>query len=675
MDSQKTIFGVRARQMAVWAIAVVLPITAPRALAAPSPSAAVANDQLLLIQGQGVMEPAPAPRLHSGFPAAATGIYSSVSGNILLWPGTVSYTRAVEWVKPYLQPDLHLGVDYTYQFNFMLRGRDSASAVQAVPDGWYELDMAVVLPEIKTAYLKAAGISRKLNPYDRFITSRSLLIQVSGGVANRRITLRYPNLSATTIANHLYVSLTPLQMNCTRPRYETAVPCIQTDAHGQPDLKNSTIRPLDGYKSYLLDIPFVPYAPAGSGTSNPDDAPPSPNPAADANLAEYIARARTYQAAKSGGRSAPISAKAFADTNLLNYVSWNDPSLSRSLEQWHPHGEIHVNVRPLLQRLFAQNSLGTVELKDGGYDQLWQALCATLVNFNRKVMNDLKSDRPTYDRNNIRAMIGMCGRYPDKALRLTLTDHIYRFDSSKVEIEAMQPLRFMMQTGFMVSRSHSQDSFYSFNPLELPFKVFDAFGIPLRALGLNHSVNSSDGRSENESSGGSVMLGLDFNLMPLRIPVTRAQRCLEVKPLSQPLLPFFDETAPTRSRNGLYICADVSNQPRVAGEIFAHIFVHGGDTSLVDSYNPLAQSVNVALQGDRDISTFFQLTRQALTPDHDSRVLPTQMLDGARDYFAHTPTSQPGVIVRPVQFYREKVPSFVGMVFGTYKENFIGQNR
>ena len=668
MDAKMTISGSFGRQTAALLLTLLLFWVIGNANAAPTSSPSVnAGDQALLIQGAGLMGPAASTRW---IPAAGAPTHSGTFGpETQLWPAVVSYSRVVEWAKPYLQSDLHLGIDYTYQFNIQMSARDSESRSPAVPDGWYELDMAVVLPKVRSSYLKEASGKMELTPYERFVTSRSMLVQVSGGVVNRQVTLRFPNLSATTIANHLYVSLIPLEKECILNGRRAA--CIQLGADNQPDLKRSTVTKMAGYRTSLLDIAFVPFVPAGAGTANPEDAQLSPNPTVDSSLPSYIAAAKVFQAAQSASRPAPaMTPQQFAARSGLVYLSTSDILLRQSAEQWRVDEDWTSDLRALMNN----ESLGAVDLK---IDQssLWSELCAALVMTNEKTLKDLRSTTgPVYNSiGQVQAFVNHCSVSAPAVFRLTVVDHIYRFDSANVTIDSMQPLRYSLSTSFMVSRSHSRDSSTSFNPTELLFKAFDTFGIPLRALGVSHSVSVTDGRSQSAGTSGVLNLGLDFNVMPVRIPATRWQRCLEVRPVANRQLPFYDDT-PTAKHNGLYLCDPIKTTPHNVGDIYAHAFAHSGDTSMVDSYSPLAQSVNLALRGDRDLSTFFTLIHQSLTPDYNTQILPAAALDSARAYFANTPSAQAGLIIRPVRYQKESVPSFADMVFGSYRETFLGAN-
>ena len=61
-----------------------------------------------------------------------------------LWPKFVSYAPQTEYVETFVQPDLSLGVQYNYHFNFELGARNSSGRGTSTPDGWYQLQIAVI---------------------------------------------------------------------------------------------------------------------------------------------------------------------------------------------------------------------------------------------------------------------------------------------------------------------------------------------------------------------------------------------------------------------------------------------------------------------------------------------------------------------------------------------------
>jgi hypothetical protein len=153
----------------------------------------------------------------------------------------------------------------------------------------------------------------------------------------------------------------------------------------------------------------------------------------------------------------------------------------------------------------------------------------------------------------------------------------------------------------------------------------------------------------------------------LHIPTVGTRRCLLVIPDHDDNSPLIDYTKD--ANNGLYICSEPEQVD--VEEIYAHVFERGRDTSTVDAFDPLTQSINFSLRGDRDITSFFYLVRNNITANHDSRIMPFQMLHNAEEYFAETPITSPGMIVRPISYESDPVPSFISKAFGAYYESFM----
>lgn len=575
-----------------------------------------------------------------------------------LWPNTLVIGRAVKWMSPFLQPNLKLGMDYTYSFTFFLRARDAMGRSPAVPDGWYELELAVVLPDTESVYISAAGLAGRNGPYDRFVTSRSMLVQVSGGTFNRKITLRFPNLTATTVINSLYAELTPLESDCSDSGGIASVhPCIALDENGQPDVRKSQLHRRSNYKPYMLEVPFVPYATSGGGSSSPDDVPASPNAPADSSLAEYIMKAKLYQSAAIRKDSAAVTPFTYAKQNGLNLFSINDPAFVKYTTTFNS-----------IAALEGDGAL-TITQNDPGF---WSQLCTTMFENNKSLIQDLNSPQPTQNPQAVESMIANCAHYPSYVFRISRVTHIYRFDQNAVRFRHPLPLRYSVQSSFMTGRSRSQDSSKTISTLAIPFKVLEAFGIPISALGYSQTVSYSNGASTSISALGSLSLGLDFNVLGASIPALHSQRCLQIFPIAFPNSPFIDKKP--GANNGLYLCGPDSEQPITVNESYAHIFMHSGDTSIVDSYSPEVQSANLAIQGDRDVSNFFYQTRVAMVPDAGNPMAPFKVLKSAQSFFASTPSSGSYMVVSPLQFPSENVPSFFQQVLGGYQDPALSGN-
>ncbi|NJL25353.1 MAG: hypothetical protein HC902_09350, partial [Calothrix sp. SM1_5_4] len=61
----------------------------------------------------------------------------------------------------YVQPNLKLGVQYNYNFDFRLKARTMNSSAQRVPDGMYQLTVAIVRKDSPSTY---PGDARRITP-------------------------------------------------------------------------------------------------------------------------------------------------------------------------------------------------------------------------------------------------------------------------------------------------------------------------------------------------------------------------------------------------------------------------------------------------------------------------------------------------------------------------------
>ena len=592
----------------------------------------------------------------------------SATEQVTLWPGSVSYKRPVKFMKPYLTPELKLGMRYTYNFTFNLRSRDPAFGWKQIPDGWYLMTIAVILPENTTGYF--SHISPALNHYDRYVTSTQLYVPVTGGVANRRIYLNFENLSATTIYNHMVVEFIPLTNDCSTRDAQGKVihenTCIKTNARGEADPLRSKPVPRAGYKPRMCEIPFVPYLPADAATCNPDDSV-TIEQLEDEPLSKYIAIAKSRKP-----KEKPVQAptpREFADKYKLRIMSPDDPLIQRKMG----HRATAERVREEISRILNKNDAGAISL-DANSRWFIYGLCNLLVETNEAFQKTRTTDATSTNpaANNLGNIIQRCSYKPFDYFRMSKVTHLYNFDRKNAKAAFAHPLRSSLQTNFMVSRSHMTDVSGGVSTAQMGLKLLDAFGIGL--TGLNYSITYSNSRSRSESTSMSNSIGLDFNLIGMTIPAQKFQRCMQVVPIRYSNSPFYNASSNART-NGLYICEDPSEKPTNVTETYAHIFVHSGDTSTVDAFDPLTQSVNLSVRGDRDISSFYALTRKAMRPDHNSQLQAIHMLPSAENYFKNTPPSDPRVIVNPVQFADESVPSLGALISFDYSEKFIDDEK
>lgn len=574
-----------------------------------------------------------------------------------IMPDAVYFQAAVNSMSPYIQNDLKLGLQYTYIFTLYVRAMNDNARTASVPDGWYSMDMAVVLPEVAPEKMQALLGKSALTPYDRFITHVSKIVNVNGGKIVQEATLRFPNLTATTVTNYLYVQLTPLETAC-KDQAGQPTACIQFNETGLVDENKSQKVFKPGYFSNLISVPFVPTFTSGGGNAPYKGKISSPNPDVDKSLKEYNYHALIYRAEQKSKSITKLGSRQYAHDNKLKLVSIEDPLLTRT----DPAGLEGRSPKAVIRELLdmTAGTLGPVNLPKS-QAKYFQYICSLLLATNSKPQIGI-------DSLTLLSYAETCQINASDVFRLSVLEHIQSFDPRGVRLVEDITENFSTGSSFGLSRSDSEtfSRSVSFNPLEPVFRILDIMGAPLRALGLNvsFSYSVSDSRSATENSGNWLGVPLDFRILKIEIPVTQSQRCLEISVIPRKDSVFYNKSG--SHSKGLYICDKLESRPHKVNEVYANIY----STTGMDSFNPGTQPFNMTLQGDRDLSTFFYFNRHSMTANHNNEVNPISQLEKARTYFAMTPHSNPGMIATPLGFPSETVPSLKSLMTGTYRERF-----
>jgi hypothetical protein len=555
-----------------------------------------------------------------------------------LWPRLISYSMETDALEAFVQPNLKVGMQYNYSFQFELSARNGEGRAMAIPDGWYQLQIAVIR--------KAGGSRDSVNPYARYVTSNSMFLKVSGGSFGRRISLRFPDITMTSLKHHLFVELIPLKEECEDNGRK--IRCINLNSRGEPDANNSVLEPRPGYKTYLVEMPFIPFQPSGGKVRDAEDLSEKDQAFLGGSLAKYIARAQLYKNKRDLQMRADNSPADHAKKNHLDLMSVNDPALAE--------------VSGELSRLLNTRALGVLKVGD---DQkaLFTALCAQLVAHQSEFQErhnsmPFKRQREIVVQNNIR----WCAASPEKYMRLSRVLHVGRPVAGKIERIAQKNLTYTIMANYMSSRSQSRDSVstVSVKPPGILVKFTEQIG-----LGFGHSVNFVNGRSQVDTGIASMSTSLDFNYVIFNVPTAGSQQCLEVRALPDTYAYFYNRRP--GANTGIYICGPKNESVVETPEVYAHAFERCRDTTMMEC-DTLTQSVNVSLRGERELSAFFYAIRGGITPDHNNRVMPFGDAEGAERYFANVPLMDDMEIVTPVEYAREKVPSFLQLISGFHRE-------
>lgn len=560
-----------------------------------------------------------------------------------LWPRMTSYTLETKSVKPIVQSDLSLGLQYKYSFVFDLTARTPQGKSMAIPEGWYQLQIAVV----RKSRADVEGVRE--NPYDRYVTSTSTFVKVNGNSFGHIVTLRFPRLEDTAMEHHLYVEMIPLKTECSSSNNadpEAKSPCIN-EKNGKPDVLDSILEPNPNFKTYLIEMPFLPYQALPGKVRDADDINEEPLPWLESSLTRYILKAQSYQA-RTRKASRPATAQKHALDEQLSMASTEDAAYS--------------GVKALLEKMLATRTVGTLKI-DNSFKPLLMVLCTELANRNKSSIPYYPTLRGLQARAR-EAQIQRCASFPEKFLRITRITHLGKPVADEVKRIAQRPLAYTISANYMANRSASVDQMNTFT-FKIPYvaKLLDQIGIS-----ANHTVNYANSRSHAANGVGSMAVSLDFNYMALAIPVVGSQTCLDVRATDSNLTWLYDGAK--NSKNGYYLCAPVSNDKMVVSEVYAHAFERCKATTMMDC-NSLTQSVNLSMRGDRDISQFFYEVRKNITPDHNNMPSPFGEMGSAPAFFNNTPTSGQMQIITPIEFPNDKVPSIATLVFDLqHTENF-----
>lgn len=558
-----------------------------------------------------------------------------------LWPRSISYQMETNSVEAYVQSDLKVGMKYNYAFNFELSARTANGKGVAIPDGWYQLQVAVIK-------MSGAGIKdrRIINPYDRYVTSTSMFMKVSGGSFARRLSLRFSDYTQTSLKHHLFVELIPLREECEHEG--SKVPCIGLNARGEPDATKSILEPRPGYKTYLVEMPFVPIERAGGRVRDADDLTDEEQAFLGGSLAKYIARAQLHRNKKDLQARKDDTPADHARKNLLDLVSLGN-------KEFDP-------VRPLIQKLLDTKTIGTLKITPD-LKPIFAILCAQLV-AHQAEFQERHANMPFRQMRQqvVDNSILRCAAQPEEYMRLNRVVHVGRPLAGQIDRIAQKSLNYSIMSNYMSGRSQSVDSSSTITvkPPGIIVKFVEQIG-----LGFGHSVSFSSGRSQSETGIASMSTSLDFNYVIFNIPVMGYQQCLEVRALPAPNIYYYDRRP--GANTGVYICAEKEDKQIEIPEVYAHAFERCRDTSMMEC-DTLTQSVNVSLRGERDLSAFFYAIRGGVTPDHNNRVMPFGNLENAEKYFANTPQMDDMEVVTPAEFPSEKVPSFLKLISGQHRE-------
>lgn len=590
-----------------------------------------------------------------------------------LWPKLVAYSPQTDYVETFVQPDLSLGIQYNYHFNFELSARNSNGRGTNTPDGWYQLQVAVIKKSRDSIFNEAPT---RETSYSRYVTSTSALVKISGGSFAHKISMRFPDPTMVALKHHLYIELIPLDNKCLFdiPGGGPAVtnPCLRTKPDGSVDISRSQLKADTRYKPYLIEMPFVPRVTAGSKMSDTGDVAKEDLPYSEVSLADYIAKSQLEHGARLAAQAKRGSSPAeYARKNKLHLVTPDDELFKYVEKRWGAPGSVAQFLRGVLNK----RSSGPIQLTED-MGPLFSSICEALMYKNEVYLEEMRNPRPGMmgmsgsRYGDVNSLVRLCQTHARFVFRMTRVTHVGKPVANEVRRISQRPLSYNIMQNFVVSRGRSEDTYSSvtFKPLQIFFKFLEGFGMNLGFIdvSITNSVSSSQG--ESAATIASMMTSLDFSYVVLNIPTIGTQQCLEIRPVMNNALPFYDSTKD--ATNGFYVCDRVQRQKVDIPEVYAHVFQRCTDSAILDCYDPLTQVINFGLRGEREMSAFLYTVRKNLSPTGDNRLPEFQNYEGAERFFSTTPMTDRLKVITPVEFPKEGIPSFMAKLMYAYQEKF-----
>ena len=547
-----------------------------------------------------------------------------------LWPRMVSYSVETDAIDAFMSPRLELGMQYNYTFTFEINVNDGQGRLVPIPTGWYQLQVAVIRKSGKGLRVK------KLNPIERYVTSAAMFVKVTNGRNTVPVSLRFPNITDTSLKHHLFVELIPLKEDCSEG--PETFRCITVNSKGLPDTTRSLLEPRPGYKPYIVEMPFIAFYPAGGKVRESVDLKPETLSFLEGmSLAKYVAKA---QLTKSGDlrRKKAMSPARYAKKNRLDLLSLKDERL--------------VKIAPLIRDILKRQSpTATFKIREDE-KALYGPLCRFLLDYNAEINS--RYQEPLRSQVLGHSGLADCTSSPGKYMRLSRVSHVGTPVVSDIERVKQKTLNSAQMSNYMASRSASTDSSTSFG---WKFPAFIAKVMETVGVSASQGVSVSNSRAHSETGIQSLSANLDFNYVVVAIPNINSRQCLEVQALDVGF--FYDKTP--GATNGLYICDEKIPDATETLEIYAHVFERCKDTTMMEC-DKVSQSVNQMLRGENEISDFFQNVRKFVSADHQSRL---EMLESA-----NAASREDMVIVNPIEFTREHIPLYMKIIPGYYQEKF-----
>jgi hypothetical protein len=532
-----------------------------------------------------------------------------------VWPNSVSYTDR----KPAprykstsfkVERDLNLTVTRHYSFTINISRDDFRGTSQTLNDGWYLMNMALILPNPEVPARGKIGLGAKLPPEDLYIASVSRLVRYSNGAIQTDVDMEFDNMTVLALESQLYIQLAPVIQES-----------LEILPSGYVNVYNTTVAIADSSATPLVvSIPFTPIKDNDSRhISTPDNG--NRTDVLIENLQKYTNDAQLIRA---NARPQPMDESTFATKNKLFLLNADDITFPEHAAAFD---------RQLFNNLFEITNGAVQPLPDNLSPAITNALCAKLF-----AVQPGRAYRGIYQSGDYLRMEG-CRRDPDKYLRFSKTIHAKAVVTGNSFGVEEVPLHYNVLSNFSISLSDSTDTTMSLGASVNSVSLLSAFGKNADFTVANISVSANVSQNQNFSVGhsgtGQTITSLTVTPIEAQIPLATYRTCLMVEA----------NTAALQTRlkfNGLYIC-----QPMRTGLNFTeHFYLALQDVNgKTDVSN---QAVNVLMRSERDINEFFSAIDQFVNPIKNDPISVGDVFKNSKQIYARLQHMAPGVFVMPM---------------------------
>lgn len=536
-----------------------------------------------------------------------------------LWLGSVNWARSEETLE--YSVDDSLAPTGFYSYNFTIAPKLVGARSTGIDDSYLLMRMVVLSPRDKSLDIKDPAFRDK-ELYRRFVTGTETVVKVTGGMVTRKVTFKFPVLSALAVRNTLLIQFLPINNKK-----------LKFNEEGLPEDDSPVeILPNPAFVANVIKMPFIPRDNQGFSQ------PPAPvfagevSPEERLDLGAFMRAASTYKEMLKAQNQRMVRPEEIAKTHNLRLTRWDEPLLGRLLKAVHiSPDQLEAQVNRIDQQHPALP------------EKLAEAFCYLLA---RRMKSQYADVGPI-----VSAAFIPCTSDPEEAFELSKTWHVIKLKNGDENRNHYQgaPASLSMSLNFGRNRTHTEDFMsglsqgFSLNPMN--FLPIDIKGVSLN-LGYTETLIASNSRSRFEGHVASESTVLDIPHWSMNLEVERYIPCVMVRANRAHRAWAYANELP-----GFYICGkQTAERPVQFRETYFCIQPADRSSSAIDPHDPRNQIINMTIRGLRDYSFFRRTVQEFASAKVDDRKAIGNVLDDRVQAYHQAFPSMTGVLSMVVDF-------------------------